>query len=53
MLPQLLSQYEGYYVYFEDGRVLQADTDEEKLLDLVEEKYGLKPMFIEKVEIKN
>jgi uncharacterized protein (DUF433 family) len=53
MLPQLLSQYEGYYVYFEDGRVLEADTDEENLLDLVEEKYGLKPMFIEKVEIKN
>lgn len=46
----LLPDYEGYYVYFEDGQVLEADKDEEKLLDLVEEKYGLKPMFIEKVK---
>jgi hypothetical protein len=53
MLPQLLSQYEGYYIYFEDGRVLEADTDEEKLFDLVEKKYGFKPIFVEKVEIKN
>ena len=53
VLPELLREYAGYYVYFEDGRVLEADTDEERLLDLVEEKYGLKPMFIEKVEMKN
>ncbi|MDJ0660611.1 MAG: phosphate acetyltransferase [Crocosphaera sp.] len=50
MLPQLLLDYENYYVYFEEGKVLEHHADEEKLLDLVEKKYGLKPMFIEKVK---
>lgn len=49
-LPELIQNYEGKYVYFENGEVLAVDNDEEKLLDLVEEKYGLKPMLIEKVE---
>jgi uncharacterized protein (DUF433 family) len=52
-LPKLLNRYEGYYIYFENGQVLEADKDEEKLLDLVEQKYGLKPMFIEKVASRN
>ncbi|EAZ91420.1 DUF433 domain-containing protein [Crocosphaera chwakensis] len=50
MLPKLLLEYENYYVYFEEGKVLEYHADEEKLLDLVEKKYGLKPMFIEKVK---
>jgi uncharacterized protein (DUF433 family) len=50
MLPELLLKYENYYVYFEEGKVLEYNEDEEKLLDLVEKKYGLKPMFIEKVK---
>lgn len=50
MLPELLSDYENCYVYFEEGKVLESAQDEEKLLDLVEKKYGLKPMFIEKVK---
>jgi uncharacterized protein (DUF433 family) len=50
MLPQLLSDYQDYYVYFEEGKVLEFDKNEDNLLDLVEEKYGLKPMFIEKVK---
>ncbi|MDJ0615612.1 MAG: hypothetical protein QNJ63_02500 [Calothrix sp. MO_192.B10] len=50
MLPKLLPKYENYYVYFEEGKVLEYNQDEEKLLDLVEKKYGLKPMFIEKVK---
>lgn len=49
MLPELMTNYKGQYVYFENGKVLASDTDEEKLLDFVEEKFGLKPMFIEKV----
>ncbi len=50
MLPKLLLKYENCYVYFEEGKVLEYNEDEEKLLDLVEKKYGLKPMFIEKVK---
>ncbi len=50
MLPKLLLKYENYYVYFEEGEVLEYHEDEEKLLDLVEKKYGLKPMFIEQVK---
>ena len=49
MLPELMTNYQGQYVYFENGQVLASDTDEERLLDFIEEKYGLKPMFIEKV----
>jgi len=49
MLPELVSDYQDQYVYFENGQVLASDTDEERLLDFIEEKYGLKPMFIEKV----
>jgi uncharacterized protein (DUF433 family) len=49
MLPELIINYEGQYVYFENGQVLASDTDEERLLDFVEGKFGLKPMFIEKV----
>lgn len=49
MLPELINNYEGQYVYFENGEVLASDTDEERLLDFVEETYGLKPMLIEKV----
>ncbi|MGI0479625.1 DUF5678 domain-containing protein [Geminocystis sp. CENA526] len=51
-LPELMKNYQGKYVYFENGEVLAFDNDEEKLLDFVEEKYGVKSMFIEKVEIK-
>jgi uncharacterized protein (DUF433 family) len=49
MLPELMTHYQGQYVYFENGQVLASDTDEERLLDFVEDKYGLKPMFIEAV----
>jgi uncharacterized protein (DUF433 family) len=49
MLPELIKSYQGKYVYFENGKVLASDPDEERLLDFVENQYGLKPMFIEKV----
>lgn len=49
-LPELVKNHEGEYVYFENGEVLASGSDEERLLDLVEEKYGFKPMLIEKVE---
>ena len=50
ILPELIEHYDGQYVYFENGEVLASDINEERLLDFVEETYGLKPMFIEKVE---
>ncbi|MGK7928316.1 MAG: DUF5678 domain-containing protein [Spirulina sp.] len=53
MLPELLEKYQGMYVYFEDGKVLEADFDEEKLIDLAEQKYGCKSMFIEQVLNRN
>jgi hypothetical protein len=35
MLPQLIEQYAGMYVLFEDGKVIDADIDEDTLLDRV------------------
>jgi hypothetical protein len=35
MLPQLIEQYAGMYVLFEDGNVIDADIDEDILLDRV------------------
>jgi hypothetical protein len=32
MLPELISQYAGMYVLFEDGNVIDADLDEDILL---------------------
>lgn len=38
MLPELISQYAGMYILFEDGKVIDADIDEDVLLDRVWEK---------------
>jgi hypothetical protein len=35
MLPELIAQYAGMYVLFEDGNVIDADLDEDVLLDRV------------------
>jgi hypothetical protein len=35
MLPELIVQYAGMYVLFEDGNVIDADIDEDILLDRV------------------
>jgi predicted transcriptional regulator len=35
MLPELIEQYAGMYVLFEDGNVIDADIDEDTLLDRV------------------
>jgi hypothetical protein len=35
MLPELIKQYAGMYVLFEDGKVIDADFDEDILLDRV------------------
>jgi predicted transcriptional regulator len=35
MLPELIERYAGMYVLFEDGNVIDADIDEDILLDRV------------------
>ncbi|WP_295619018.1 hypothetical protein [Chamaesiphon sp. GL140_3_metabinner_50] len=35
MLPELIEQYAGRYVLFEDGKVIDVDVDEDVLLDRV------------------
>jgi predicted transcriptional regulator len=35
MLPELIEQYAGMYILFEDGNVIDADIDEDVLLDRV------------------
>jgi hypothetical protein len=35
MLPKLIEQYAGMYILFEDGKVIDADLDEDILLDRV------------------
>ncbi|HAG82513.1 MAG TPA: hypothetical protein DCL61_15455 [Cyanobacteria bacterium UBA12227] len=46
---ELLDHYEDKYVLFENGNVLDFDEDREKLAMRSYEKYGMKPLFIEKV----
>jgi predicted transcriptional regulator len=35
MLPELIEQYPGMYILFEDGNVIDTDIDEDVLLDRV------------------
>jgi hypothetical protein len=35
MLPELIEEYAGMYILFEDGNVIDADLDEDVLLDRV------------------
>ncbi len=45
----LLRQYAGLYVLFEDGQVLDADKDESALVLRAYDIKGLKPLFVKKV----
>ena len=45
----LLRQYAGLYVLFEDGQVLDADKDESALVLRAYDIRGLKPLFVKKV----
>jgi hypothetical protein len=56
-LPELISQYAGEYVLFEDGKVIDSDVDEDKLADRILESdfflnKKLKAIFVEKVPEK-
>ncbi|WP_157260054.1 hypothetical protein [Chamaesiphon minutus] len=35
MLPELIAQYAGMYILFENGNVIDSDRDEDVLLDRV------------------
>lgn len=51
MLPELLQQYSGQWVLFEDGQVIDADCDHKDLLTRVKKSVGDKIVLIKKVEL--
>ena len=50
--PALLEQYLGEYVAFEDGKVLDRDTDRQALARRVYEKYGYRDLIMKKVVVE-
>jgi hypothetical protein len=46
---ELLENYEGSYILFEDGHVLDIGESRSELAMRAYEKYGMKPLFIERV----
>jgi hypothetical protein len=49
MKSELLDEYEGKYIFFEDGQVKGSSDNEGELIALVYEKYGIKDMLIKHV----
>lgn len=49
MRSDLLEEYEGKWVFFEDGKVLDADCDRQALLSRVDRKRGNQPVFVTKL----
>jgi 2-C-methyl-D-erythritol 4-phosphate cytidylyltransferase len=47
--PQLLQQYQGLYVAFENGAVLDSDPDDRQLMPRLYAKYGHRDIFVEYV----
>ena len=45
----LLGQYEGQYIAFEDGVILDSDLDDRQLMPRLYAKYGHKDILIEYV----
>lgn len=50
--PALLEQYLGEYVAFEDGKVLDHDSDDRALAERVYAKYGYRDLIMKKVAVK-
>jgi hypothetical protein len=50
--PSLLAQYQGQFIAFENGRVLDADRDEQKLAQRVYQAYGYRDLLIKQVLLK-
>jgi Family of unknown function (DUF5678) len=47
--PQLLGQYEGQYIAFENGVVLDSDRDDRQLMPRLYAKYGHRDILVEYV----
>ena len=47
--PQLIEQYLGEFIAFEDGRVLDHDLSEQKLVKRVYQHYGYRDLLIKQV----
>jgi Family of unknown function (DUF5678) len=47
--PELLGQYEGQYIAFENGVVLDSDRDDRQLMPRLYAKYGHRDILIEYV----
>jgi hypothetical protein len=48
----LLAQYQGQFIAFEDGRVLDADRNEQLLVQRVYKTYGYRDLLIKQVLLK-
>ena len=48
----LLPQYQGQFIAFEDGRVLDADRNEQLLAQRVYQAYGYRDLLIKQVLLK-
>jgi hypothetical protein len=47
--PQLLGQYEGQYIAFENGVILDSDRDDRQLMPRLYAKYGHRDILVEYV----
>jgi Family of unknown function (DUF5678) len=47
--PELIGQYEGQYIAFENGVVLDSDRDDRQLMPRLYAKYGHRDILIEYV----
>ena len=48
----LLPEYQGQFIAFEDGRVLDADLNEQRLAQRVYRTYGYRDLLIKQVLLK-
>lgn len=53
MRPELLKHYQDQYVWFEDGKVLDADKDQAALAIRVYSQTGLRPLLIKQVRFED
>jgi Family of unknown function (DUF5678) len=47
--PELLGQYEGQYIAFENGNILDSDRDDRQLMPRLYAKYGHRDILVEYV----
>jgi hypothetical protein len=51
--PELVDQYLGEFIAFEDGRVLDHDLNERSLIERVYRDYGYRDLLIKQVWLKD